>query len=64
MTEQARLVSAEGTNSRSCWHSALVPVKATGMLAASRPRAGDAVRLYQNEVGGIVLDSLLGSARS
>ena len=24
----------------------------------------DSVRLYQNEVGGIVLDSLLGSARS
>ena len=67
VTEQARLVSAEGTELPQLLAFGLgAGQKATGMLAGEPSYTGrlDAVRLYQNEVGGIVLDSLLGSARS
>jgi hypothetical protein len=67
VTEQARLVSTEGTELPQLLAFGLgAGQKATGTLAGEPSYTGrlDAVRLYQNEVGGIVLDSLLGSARS
>ncbi len=67
VTEQARLVSTEGRELPQLLALGLgAGQRATGMLAGEPSYTGrlDAVRLYQNEVGGIVLDSLLGSARS
>jgi hypothetical protein len=67
VTAEARLVSAEGTELRQLLAFGLgAGQAATGALAGEPSYTGrlDAVRLYQNEVGGIVLDSLLGSARS
>ena len=67
VTEQARLVSAEGMELPQLLAFGLgAGQKAAGMLAGEPSYTGrlDAVRLYQNDVGGIVLDSLLGSARS
>jgi hypothetical protein len=61
------LVSAEGTELPQLLAFGLgAGQTATGMLAGEPSYWGrlDSVRLYQNEVGGIVLDSLLGSARS
>jgi hypothetical protein len=67
VTEQARLVSAGGTELPQLLAFGLgAGQNATGILAGEPSYTGrlDAVRLYQNEVGGVVLDSLLGSARS
>jgi hypothetical protein len=67
VTEQARLVSTEGTELPQLLAFGLgAGQHATGILAGEPSYAGrlDAVRLYQDEVGGIVLDSLLGPARS
>ena len=67
VTEQARLVAADGTELPQLLALGLgAGQKATGVLAGEPSYTGrlDAVRWYQNEVGGIVLDSLLGSARS
>jgi hypothetical protein len=67
VTEQARLMSAEGMELPQLLAFGLgAGQKAVGILAGEPSYTGrlDAVRLYQNEVGGIVLDSLLGSARS
>jgi hypothetical protein len=67
VTEQARLVSAEGIELPQLLAFGIgAGQHATGILAGEPSYGGrlDAVRLYQNEVGGIVLDSLLGSARS
>jgi hypothetical protein len=67
VTGQARLVSAEGTELPQLLAFGLgAGQPPTGALAGEPSYTGrlDAVRLYQNEVGGIVLDSLLGSACS
>jgi len=67
VTEDARLVTAEGTEIPQLLAFGLgAGQKASGILAGEPSYTGrlDSVRLYQNEVGGIVLDSLLGSARS
>jgi len=67
VTEHARLVSAEGAELPQLLAFGLgAGQQATGTLAGEPSYTGrlDAVRLYQDEVGGIVLDSLLGSARS
>ena len=67
VTGRARLVTAEGTELPQLLAFGLgAGQPATGVLAGEPSFTGrlDAVRLYQNEVGGIVLDSLLGSARS
>ena len=67
VTEDARLGTAEGTELPQLLAFGLgAGQKATGILAGEPSYTGrlDSVRLYQNEVGGIVLDSLLGSTRS
>lgn len=67
VTEEARLVSAEGQELPQLLAFGLgAGQKATGILAGEPSFTGrlDSVRLYQNEVGGIVLGSLLGSAPS
>jgi hypothetical protein len=67
VTERATLMTAEGTELPRLLAFGLgAGQQATGILAGEPSYKGrlDAVRLYQNEVGGIVLDSLLGAAGS
>jgi hypothetical protein len=67
VTGQARLVSAEGAELPQLLAFGLgAGQPAIGRLAGEPSYTGrlDSVRLYQNEVGGVVLDSLLGSSRS
>jgi hypothetical protein len=67
VTERGRLISDDGTLLPELLAFGLgAGLPASGELAGEPSYAGrlDAVRLYQAEVGRIVLDSLLGSAHS
>jgi hypothetical protein len=67
VTDRARLVSAEGIELPELLAFGLgAGQPASGQLAGEPSYTGrlDAVRLYQNEVGSIVLDSLLGAGRA